>query len=164
MYKKYLLTLILVFLTACGFHLKGLGDGKMEISELYLRNLGEENIAFSTLERALKDNGVNLLENEKEGALLIVVADFYSSSRQTATGSSKEDSREIEINDGYELRIIKDDKVLNKTTLNARTNIQYQSNQYLGNERELEESHKQLAEENANSALRFINSTLKKIK
>ena len=154
MYKKYLLTLILVFLTACGFHLKGLGDGKMEISELYLRNLGEENIAFSTLERALKDNGVNLL----------VVADFYSSSRQTATGSSKEDSREIEINDGYELRIIKDDKVLNKTTLNARTNIQYQSNQYLGNERELEESHKQLAEENANSALRFINSTLKKIK
>lgn len=160
--QKYFLTIFLTFLTACGFHLRGVGDAKLEPLELYLRNLAEENFAFSSLENSLKTAGVKLLDGETEGAVVVLVSNFYTNSRQTATGGSRNDSREIEINSGYEIKVLRNSQILGETNLNARSSIQSTPAQYSGNAQEAEEVRKQLAEENANSAIRFINATIKK--
>lgn len=160
--QKYFLTIAFAFLTACGFHLKGLGNEQLEISELYLRNLGEGNLAFSALENALKTAGIKLLNGETEGAVVVLVSNFYINSRQTATGGSRNDSREIEINSGYEIKVLRNSQILGETNLNARSSIYSNPTQYSGNAQEAEAVRKQLAEENANSAIRFINATIKK--
>ena len=152
----FFLSLFLPLISACGFHLKGT---KIEnnLSNIALQ-CTEENEQCRAFQELCKSKNIKITDNAE---YKIVLADFASSARETANGGNSGNSREVEISDSYKVRVIKQGDVIAERYISNRENLQYKSQNFLGNNRESEITHRNLARENANSALRFVNSVVK---
>ncbi|MBR1374652.1 MAG: hypothetical protein IJ566_01030 [Cardiobacteriaceae bacterium] len=152
----FFLSLFLPVISACGFHLKGT---KIEnhLSNLELQ-CTEENEQCRAFQELCKIQNISISDSAE---YKVVLTDFTSQARETANGGDSGNSREVEISDGYKVRLIKQGSVIAERNIINQESLQYKSQNFLGNNRESEITHKNLARENANSALRFVNSVLK---
>lgn len=163
--KKFFLLSAVCLLSACGFHLKGLGGNTLNLDNLYVysnleRHNESQQQAYDVLLDSLKDSGVHISQSEKDSQYKLIVSNFSFSSRQTAIGGDSGNTREVEITDGYTIALFKGEERLGESAISNRRNISYRAGQYIGSTQEESNTHEQLARENAQSALRFIRAKL----
>lgn len=161
--KKLCLFACLCLLSACGFHLKGLGDNSLKLKNIYVISATEkldaaQQLAYDALLDALRDSGVAIVDSEAASAHKLVVSQLHFHHREVAVGGDSGNSRELEITDGYSVALFKDNKNLGETSVQSRSNIAYSAGQFIGSMQEERNTHEELARENAHSALRFIQS------
>ena len=148
------LTLVLA---SCGFHLRGMQSDN-QVSSLNLHCSDEASLACQTLRQTLQDNSVSIDSNAELG---LYVGDFSSTSRETASGGRNGNTREVELIESYQAKVLRAGEVLAERRISSTGQLQYQTRNFLGNEREAGELRQHLQRENAISALRFINAQIK---
>ncbi len=160
--KKVFLLLAVLTLSACGFHLRGVGGQALNIQSLYLVNNGANSgasaLSFNALQETLKNNGVTLLNHAEENIYKVVISDYSTSRRQIASGGDHGDTREIELTDGYHVALFKGEEAIADIVISNNMNVAYTADQYIGSQEEEKLAHKHIANENANATIRFIQS------
>lgn len=156
MKRRFLLAAIPFALAACGFHLKGAQQAN-HVHSIRL-DLPDNNAELAGIIRtALHRQGIG--ENA-DAAVRITISDIDNQRVRTSTGSSG-DTQEIEIFDGFRATISENGKIRGSQTFTGRSNILYRSNTYLGSRAEEAEAHRQLARDNADKLIRYLNATIR---
>lgn len=147
-----------LLLAACGFHLKGTARGDNYLRELQLDWPNGADSAFeSALKAALQQQNINL----RDGAPLRVQLDPTDRQRVRTAIGGKGDTQEIELIDSIHARLEHHGAALGEQTFSSRSNVRYRSDTYLGSTQEEIEVHQQLARDNADKLIRYLNARLR---
>lgn len=152
--KLSLTALLFCMLTACGFHLKGVGNDRINLHTIQLISTDDNQNAYHILKNTLANNHIIIT---KEAPWKAVISDFRQTRTITAIGSD-DSTREIELVDSYQVTLFYNGEKIDSTTISNRTNISYSSSEYLGGIAEEKSAHHQLAWDNADATLRFIDA------
>ena len=79
---------------------------------------------------------------------------------RTTTGSTG-DTQEIELIDSIHARLEHNGTALGEQTFSSRSNVRYRSDTYLGSSQEEIEAHQQLARDNADKLIRYMNARIR---
>ena len=147
-----------LLLAACGFHLKGTARGDNNLRELQLDWPNGVDSAFeSALKAALQQQNITL----RDDAPLRVQLDPTDRQRvRTAIGGTG-DTQEIELIDSIHARLEHNGTALGEQTFSSRSNVRYRSDTYLGSSQEEIEAHQQLARDNADKLIRYMNARIR---
>lgn len=158
--RHFILSGLPLALAGCGFHLRGLGDSQdIYVHNVYLAFAGNpDNTSIRALQNVLRQNHVTIASSESETPWKMVVSDFFQRRFRSAVGGENGSVREYEFNDGYTVTVFKSGENLGSVTVNNRSNISYNSSDYIGGSEEIARAHQELARENAFAAMRFLNS------
>lgn len=142
----------------CGFHLRGLGGYSGQIKSVIVASSDNpDEQAVAALKVVLQNNGIALVDKDQT-PWKIVLDSFGHKRNQMAIGDGRASTREIQLVDGYRVTVFKDGVSMGSLPISNRTNVEYSSAQYIGSAEEEENAHRQLAEENAYAALRYLDS------
>ena len=152
------LALTPLLLVACGFHLKGTAGGDNRLRELQLDwPNGVDGELDSALKAALQQQNITL----RAGAPLRVQLDPTDRQRvRTAIGGTG-DTQEIELIDSIHARLEHNGTALGEQTFSSRSNVRYRSDTYRGSSQEEIEAHQQLARDNADKLIRYMNARIR---
>lgn len=137
-------------LSACGFHPKGAGSS---IAAIRLQPAETDTVSYTTLTTALKENRIRPDDNAPWTA---AIGPEQVESTKTASGSSS--TREVELRVSYALALRCANQPAYSTTISSRTNIEYISSEYIGSLEQAKAARAQLARDNADAAIRYINA------
>ena len=151
------LALLPLLLAACGFHLKGSsGGGHLRELQLDWPN-GADSEFENALKAALQQQNISL----RDSAPLRVQLDPTDRQRvRTAIGGTG-DTQEIELIDSIHARLEHNGTALGEQTFSSRSNVRYRSDTYLGSSQEEIEAHQQLARDNADKLIRYMNARIR---
>ena len=142
----------------CGFHLRGFGGRSGHVESVLLVSAdGSDEQAVSAFKRILQSNGIALARDNRT-PWKIVLDGFTRKRNQTAIGGDESSTREIQLVDGYRVTVFKNGVSMGSLAIDSRSTVEYSSAQYIGSAEEEENAHRQLAEENAHAALRYLDS------
>ena len=79
---------------------------------------------------------------------------------RTAIGGTG-DTQEIELIDSIHARLEQNGTALGEQTFSSRSNVRYRSDTYLGSSQEEIEAHQQLARDNADKLIRYMNARIR---
>ena len=158
MKRLLLLTALPFALAACGFHLKGMasGDNRLRAVQLTWSDGGDSDFA-QALQDALRQQDIAV---EDGASVRVAIAPTEQQRIRTAIGGSG-NTEEIELIDSVRIRAEKDGAALGEQTFSSRGNVRYRSNTYLGSQQEETEMHQQLARDNADKLIRYLNARLR---
>ncbi|MDO4643594.1 MAG: hypothetical protein Q4A74_07120 [Cardiobacteriaceae bacterium] len=142
---------------ACGFHLKGTSLSNSRLQTLSLSIPNEENELANTIRTTLQQQNITISDS---AAIHVRISDIDHQRIRTAIGGSG-NIREIELYDSFRAEIEENGKVLGNQTFTSRSNIRYRSNTYLGSSQEEIETHQQLARDNADKLVRYLNAVIR---
>lgn len=149
---------VFLLLTACGFHLRGLGSSTLLITELSVTVVGDPtSSAVHAFQNSLSDNDIMIVD-QKLSPWHVVLSDFRNARNVLAVGGVDGNVRNVSLNDGYRVEVFYNGKSIGSLYISNNTSVQYSSAQFIGDSEEEERAHLQLARENAAAALRYINS------
>lgn len=95
MHAKHVVLILILFLSACGYHLRGTGKGEVPVGKLYLENASSE--LTDLMSRSLKDSGSSLVSSPSQANATIKVVDEYLQRRALST-SARGKANEFELN------------------------------------------------------------------
>lgn len=151
------LALLPLLLAACGFHLKGSSSGG-HLRELQLDwPNGVDSEFENALKAALQQQNISL----RDGAPLRVQLDPTDRQRVRTAIGGKGDTQEIELIDSIHIRLENHGAALGEQTFSSRSNVRYRSDTYLGSSQEEIEAHQQLARDNADKLIRYMNARIR---
>ena len=158
MKRRLLLALLTLALTACGFHLKGSerGDGHLREISLHWPN-GADSTFQNALEAALQQQHITL----NDAAAVRLQIDPTDQDRIRTAIGGKVDTQEIELIDSIHARLEHNGTALGEQTFSSRSNVRYRSDTYLGSSQEEIEAHQQLARDNADKLIRYMNARIR---
>ena len=143
MKRRLLLATLPFALAACGFHLKGAQQAN-HVHSIHLDLPG----------------GNDELADAIRTAVRVTISDIDHQRVRTTTGSTG-DTQEIELFDSFRATISENGETRGSQTFTARSNVLYRSNAYLGSRAEEAEAHQQLARDNADKLIRYLNATIR---
>ena len=152
MKRRLLLATLPFALVACGFHLKGAQQANY-VHSIYLDLPGGNDELADAIRAALRQQGI--IESA-EAAVRVTISDI-DHQRVRTTG----DTQEIELFDSFRATISENGETRGSQTFTARSNVLYRSNAYLGSRAEEAEAHQQLARDNADKLIRYLNATIR---
>ena len=155
MKRRLLLATLPFALAACGFHLKGAQQAN-HVHSIHLDLPGGNDELADAIRAALRQQGI--IESA-EAAVRVTISDIDQRVR-TTTGSTG-DTQEIELFDSFRATISENGETRGSQTFTARSNVLYRSNAYLGSRAEEAEAHQQLARDNADKLIRYLNATIR---
>lgn len=149
-----------LLLSACGFHLKGTQDNPT-LPTLALIFTQTDPLIEHEITRTLQQHSINLAP-PSQTSLHLHISTPKPQRYQNAIGGLNGNYHEIELIDSLSIHITQDDTPIAQTILQSRTNISYDTTHYLASQAEEQQSHKQLAQDNAQKLLRYLQATLPK--
>ena len=152
MKRRLLLATLAFALAACGFHLKGAQQAN-HVHSIHLDLPGGNDELADAIRAALRQQGI--IESA-EAAVRVTISDIDHQRVRTTTG----DTQEIELFDSFRATISENGETHGSQTFTARSNVLYRSNAYLGSRAEEAEAHQQLARDNADKLIRYLNATI----
>ena len=156
MKRRLLLASLPFALAACGFHLKG-AQRANHVHSIHLSLPNGNGELADAIRAALRQQGI---AESAEAAVRVTISDIDNQRVRTTTGSTG-DTQEIEIFDGFRATISENGETRGSQTFTGRSNIRYRSNTYLGSRAEEAEAHQQLARDNADKLIRYLNATIR---
>ena len=156
MKRRLLLASLPFALAACGFHLKGAQQAN-HVHSIHLDLPGSNDELADAIRTALRQQGI---AESAEAAVRVTISDIDHQRVRTTTGSTG-DTQEIELFDSFRATISENGETRGSQTFTARSNVLYRSNAYLGSRAEETEAHQQLARDNADKLIRYLNATIR---
>ena len=153
MKRRLLLASLPFALAACGFHLKG-AQRANHVHSIHLSLPNGNGELADAIRAALRQQGI---AESAEAAVRVTISDIDNQRVRTTTGSTG-DTQEIEIFDGFRATISENGETRGSQTFTGRSNIR---NTYLGSRAEEAEAHQQLARDNADKLIRYLNATIR---
>ena len=157
--RTILLLSLSLLITACGFHLKGTGRHALHIEggiSLIAANMPVE--AVQAVNEAFARQVLAL--DSEDARYVIRLRDFEDSRFESVIGGVHGQSRVTDLRKGFVASIEEGDTVLASQILASETNINYHSEQYLGNLADDERAQHALNRDNADKLLRFFQATV----
>ena len=147
MKRRLLLATLPFALAACGFHLKGAQQAN-HVHSIYLDLPGGNDELADAIRAALRQQGI---VESAEAAVRVTISDIDHQRVRTT----------IELFDSFRATISENGETRGSQTLTTRSNVLYRSNAYLGSRAEEAEAHQQLARDNADKLIRYLNATIR---
>lgn len=90
LYLLSLMLLILLNLSACGFHLRGIGNIPKPLRKIYITGDQRYSNFMQSLKTELINGGINIPDNADEAPYTLVVSHAHTSTHQKTTASSQQ--------------------------------------------------------------------------
>ncbi|MEC9412006.1 MAG: LPS assembly lipoprotein LptE [Pseudomonadota bacterium] len=125
--------ILMLTLTACGFHLRGEANVPESLKTIYIQGLNIRQDSFGLqLKRALTRNGIQVLDTYKEGAAVMTVVENVFDQNVLSVGSdAKVTEYELETRFSFKVSSPSGEPMSDVITVQARRDYQFDRNQLL---------------------------------
>lgn len=159
-FSQIIFGLLVLNLTACGFHLRGDADVPELLQSLYVQGVDLRQNAFGLeLKRALTRNGVKVLDSYQEGTSILTILDNRYNKRVLSVGTdAKVREYELEAVVRYKVTDDKGQIIQEQQTVEARRDYQFDSDQVLASDEQERVLREDLNKQLAQSLLRRLSA------
>lgn len=160
MTKWLLLSVVVVSVSACGFHLKGMGpNAKASFQSIYLaQTTGVRADVLKIFKDLLKASDVQLLNSEQAAELSVSLSPtIYEVSRTSMSGQGDTTSELLKMSQTVSVQQVESGSLLMTATVNSYRDRRIETAAALGSSRELQDIQQQMAFDIANQLIDRIN-------
>jgi LPS-assembly lipoprotein len=113
---------IMLFISACGWHVRGAIELPKNLSQLYVSAVDSKGALITELRQLLKSNRVSLVENESEANYSLNITNENKDRRSTGVGGDAlSSSYDITLKAEYEIRLKNSNEVTKATAISVRS-------------------------------------------
>ena len=151
-----------LFLTACGFHLRGLVEMPPELESIYIEGGLPNSLMRDILRQKLIGSKVEVLERRQEsGATLYILKDEVTRRIASINAAGQPNEYELTYHLSYRLESGKGSELLSVKSISLLRTYRYDPNNILSNEEEEFRIKREMARAAVNQMLRQISASMR---
>lgn len=153
------ISLILLTLSACGFHLQGTINLPLQFKTIYLHSFSPYSYLTKETQTMLRFSGIHVVDTPKAAPMTLdLLSDNFSTTQTSVGGSDQLQNYLATYSVTFEIKNRKGESIFGQKTVQDQQNIQILKNEVLSNSNKLAQTQKELTHKVINKLFAYLSA------